>query len=146
MRFGYLVAVKSTGRKTKEGSGGCFIWECLCDCGESCEVSLANLTHGSTKSCGCYRRNFKRKHGMTDTPTYRSWQKLLSRDRYESYAEWHGDVTVCERWDPSKGGTFANFLEDMGERPDGCTINRINGAKEYSKENCEWATLSVQSF
>jgi hypothetical protein len=83
---------------------------------------------------------------MTGTPTYTSWQKLCSRTRSSEYEEWHGDVVICDRWDTKKGGSFDNFLEDMGVRPEGTTINRINGAKIYSKETCEWATLSVQSF
>jgi hypothetical protein len=86
------------------------------------------------------------KHGMYGTPTYRSWSKLCSRTRSDDYAEWHGDVDICPRWDVSLGGSFEHFLEDMGERPEGMTINRINGAKVYSKETCEWATLSLQSY
>lgn len=136
-----LTPLKRTGER---GVSGDFMWECLCDCGNKVEVAIGRIQSGSAYSCGCETR--RGKHRMTDTPTYRSWIKLCSRTRSEAYAEWHGDVEVCDRWDTTKGGSFANFLEDMGERPEGKTINRINGAKIYSKETCEWATLSVQSF
>lgn len=48
-------------------------------------------------------------------------------------------ISVCERWE-----VFANFLEDMGERPAGTTLDRINGELGYFKENCRWATTKVQ--
>ena len=83
---------------------------------------------------------------MYDTPTYVSWEKMLCRVRYEEYSYWYGEVEVCDRWDTRKGGSFENFLEDMGERPNGCSLNRVNGSKIYSPETCEWATYSMQSF
>jgi hypothetical protein len=48
-------------------------------------------------------------------------------------------ITICERW-----LTFANFLEDMGVRPEGLTLDRIDGSKGYSKENCQWASRAAQ--
>lgn len=54
------------------------------------------------------------------------------------------NVSICDRWlEPRKG--FWNFLEDMGEKPEGCSLDRIDGTKGYSPENCRWATLSQQS-
>lgn len=155
-RFGKLVAKYNTLEKTKIGS---YIWNCQCDCGKEINLACSRLVHEGKDDCGCSFVESKSptakvklvsprmsKHGMTGTPTYRSWSKLCSRTRSEEYAEWHGDVTICDRWDTTKGGSFENFLEDMGERPEGMTINRINGAKCYSKETCEWASLSLQSF
>lgn len=53
-----------------------------------------------------------------------------------SYEDYGGaGIRVCERW-----YTFANFLADMGERPKGCTLGRIDHTKDYSKDNCEWQT------
>lgn len=139
-RFGRLVAVERTALKKHSSS----IWKCICDCGNETMTPISYLCNGDTKSCGCENRLGK--HNMTGTPTYRSWAKMLSRVRSKEYEEWHGDVTVCDRWDTSKGGSFENFLADMGERPEGTSINRINGAKLYSPETCEWASLSLQSF
>lgn len=137
-KFNRLTAIEPTGVKVNGG----YVWKCLCDCGNIKEISIGALCYGSVQSCGCAKAT----HGKTKTPTYRSWRKMLDRIRNEEYAEWHGDVIVDDRWDTWKGGSFENFLEDMGERPDGTTLNRINGAKIYSKDTCEWASLSLQSF
>lgn len=153
-RFGKLVALEAT---RKRNSNNSVVWKCSCDCGNEIFMGADRLMHGGKEDCGC---SFvpaasdptklvspkMSRHGMYTTPTYKSWVKMLCRTRYEEYEEWHGDVDVCERWDTYKGGSFENFLEDMGERPEGTTINRINGAKLYSKENCEWASLSLQAF
>ena len=141
-RFGRLVATENTGVIKTSG----YIWKCKCDCGNIVQVPIGTLRYGNTKSCGCLKVDTITTHGMSNTPTYKSWSKLLSRVRYEEYEEWHGDVVVDQRWDPQHGGSFENFLEDMGERPEGTTINRIRGAKLYSKDTCEWADLSMQSF
>lgn len=140
-KFNKLEAILRTEKKSPNGD---FIWMCKCDCGNETELPIGQLHSDSAYSCGCENRSGK--HKMSGTPTYRSWSKLLSRVRNEDYAEWHGDVVVCDRWDTYKGGSFENFYEDMGERPEGKTINRINGAKIYSPETCEWADLSMQSF
>lgn len=141
-RFGLLLVVGQSDKKHKSKS---IIWNCVCDCGKTLELISPRLLHNKFTHCGCQPRVLK-SHGMTGTPTYTSWQKLCSRTRSEEYAEWHGDVEICDRWDTTKGGSFENFYEDMGERPEGMTLNRINGAKIYSKETCEWATLSLQSY
>lgn len=141
-RFGLLLVVSQSDTKHKSKS---IVWNCICDCGSTLELVSPRLLHNKFTHCGCQPRELN-SHGMTGTPTYTSWQKLCSRTRSVEYEEWHGDVAICDRWDTTKGGSFDNFLEDMGVRPEGTTINHINGAKIYSKETCEWATLSVQSF
>lgn len=57
-------------------------------------------------------------------------------------------ITVCDRWDPRKGGSFANFLADMGERPEGgirMSIDRIDATGDYEPSNCRWVSLSENS-
>jgi hypothetical protein len=128
-------------------------YNCLCDCGTRCLILAARLSRGTTKSCGCLKEEVGGKasitHGMTDTPTYRSWASMLSRCNNENdymYTVYGGSgITVCREWH-TEGGGFIRFLTDMGERPEGCTLNRVKGAKTYSKQGCEWSTLSVQSF
>ena len=121
-----------------------FRWLCKCDCGVVKEVPYSSLSTGHSKSCGVSCE--LKVHRLRGSPTYNSWRKMLARAEYKYYDQWYDDVTVCDRWVPSRGGSFDNFVEDMGEKPAGTSLNRVNGAKEYNKENCEWATLSVQSF
>lgn len=121
-------------------------WICVCDCGNFCQIFGKNLKKGTTGSCGCYRKEATTKHSMCRTPTYYSWSGMLQRctnPLNTKYSTYGGDgVKVCERWLES----FENFYEDMGERPAGTSLNRVNGVKFYSKETCSWADLSLQVF
>ncbi len=85
------------------------------------------------------------KHGMEGTPTYKSWNNMMMRcynPKRINYREYGGSgITVCDKWH-----TFQGFFEDMGVRPDGTSLNRKEGSLIYSKETCEWATYSEQSF
>ena len=77
-------------------------------------------------------------------PLYRTWEKMRERCNNPnsiSYARYGGKgVKVCARWDE-----FLHFIEDMGERPDGHTLDRINGDEDYCPENCRWATHKEQA-
>lgn len=87
-----------------------------------------------------------RTHGMSKTPTYKTWLKMRERcnNPKASQYKWYGGkgVKVCDRWQAS----FENFLSDMGVRPDGMTLDRKDNSKGYSPENCEWATHKQQTF
>ena len=121
-------------------------WRCLCECGKESITSGVNLSTGHTLSCGCLFKKKATKHGRSNTDTYNIYYAMLHRcykegnDKYRIYGG--AGVEVCDRWLES----FENFLEDMGERPKGMSINRVHGSKIYSKETCEWATTGEQSF
>lgn len=129
---------------------------CKCDCGKEVTVVIGNLRSGNTRSCGCDQaRQRKLKYGLCGGSVhhkreYCSWKHMLGRcyDPKEAGYESYGGVgvKVCDRWNPSKGGSFSNFYEDMGDRPEGCTLHRVNSVKLYSKDTCIWADLSHQAF
>lgn len=147
IRYGKLIALELD---SVRGVRGMTHWICQCDCGKTTRVSSGNLSTGRTKSCGCHKiealSGSKTKYDMVNSPTYITWQSMKNRCTNvndNSYGKYGGvGIGVCDRWLES----FENFFEDMGERPEGMTLNRVNGARVYSKETCEWATLSVQSF
>jgi hypothetical protein len=84
-----------------------------------------------------------RTHGMHGSPTYEAWKAMLQRCRNPNYHHWRDyggrGITVCERW-----LTFANFLADMGKRPEGRSLGRIDNNKGYSPNNCRWETREQQ--
>lgn len=90
------------------------------------------VMHGHSSSAG--RRSA--------SPTYVSWRAMKTRatNKKRPDAKYYGHVGLCERWQE-----FSNFLMDMGERPNGTSIDRIDSSKGYEPGNCRWATKSEQT-
>ena len=94
-------------------------------------------SHGNRYLHGHCRRVDGR---MVVSRTYKSWESMRDRCGYDVRYLRNG-VTVCDRWKDS----FVNFLADMGERPEGMTLDRINASGNYEPGNCRWATIETQA-
>lgn len=126
------------------------LWACMCDCGKFAKAYAYDLRAGKVKSCGCLSKEHRpRTHGMAGagrrrSATYNLWASMLQRctnpnDRnYRSYGA--RGITVCERWHK-----FENFYADMGQKPEGMSLDRIDNDGGYNKDNCRWASLHTQS-
>lgn len=141
-RFGRLIAHELFGP-----GNGTTLWVCFCDCGGLTVSGLNNLRRGKANSCGCIsiENNINRAtHRMKNTGVYTSWYAMKRRchgKNIKQFKDYGGrGIKVSKHW-----MKFENFYKDMGDRPEGKSLDRINVNGNYEKSNCRWATRKEQA-
>lgn len=114
------------------------LWNVRCECGKEYVVVGASLRRGRAQPCRCMA------HGMCNTPTYIAWQDMKNRclnSACRAYKNYGGrGITVCEQW-----MDFRSFFADMGVRPDGTELDRIDNNAGYSAKNCRWISRKINN-
>lgn len=152
-KFGRLTASEWI----RNPSNGRMQWLCACECGNTIFTNTSKLCGGKIMSCGCRKHGVgMRWHGKSYTPEYKTWAGMIHRctnPKTPYYKNYGGrGITVCARWSEC----VENFIEDMGDRPAGLSIDRINNNDGYHcgkceecisngwSANCQWATRKQQ--
>ena len=140
-KFGKLTVIK----RAENNKHGLPRWECKCECENITLVSGQHLREGKVKSCGCFKKEAQKTHGMTHTRLHRIWSSMKARCEnsnrkdYKRYGE--RGIKVCEEWHDFL--TFYKWAVSNGYS-ETLTLDRIDVSGNYEPSNCRWATAKEQ--
>lgn len=147
-RFGRLIVIKRDGTTRSKHTR----WLCKCDCGNFTYVSRVSLKNGSTKSCGCLKKekftNYK--HGKVNNRLYYIYNGMKARcynKNHHAYNCYGGrGIKICDKWLEKESGfmNFYNWAINNGYQ-EGLSIDRIDVNGNYEPVNCRWVTQKVQT-
>jgi hypothetical protein len=143
-RFGRLTVIE----RCEKDKFGNYTWRCICDCGNKTMVRASYLKSGTTKSCGCLKKENRITHGDSYTRLYHIWYGIIRRtedSNRKEYKDYGGrGIKICPEWRNSYEA-FRDWALRNGYT-DNLLIDRINKDDDYSPSNCRWISRKEQSL
>ena len=158
-KYGKLIVISRSVDYVSPSGKREVCYKCLCECGNIVNIRAARLKNGTTRSCGCFKKEYLKNGGATfihgdsvkNAKYHKLWMVYMNMKQrvyhpvYEKDKQIYGNITICDEWMGEDG--YQNFkkwsLENGYEN--GLSIDRIDGIKGYSPDNCRWTTAKVQS-